>query len=193
MKFALGKKLHMTQVFDADGVVHPVTVVSLEPMDVTLLRSKDKDGYSAVQLGVGTKKGTKKDTKKKAHYAEAKCEGDLPAVGDVIKTSEAFVPGDMVKVSAKSKGKGFQGVVKRYGFSGGPRTHGQKHTERSPGSIGAGISRVMKGKKMPGRMGGDNVTIKGTRVVQVHPDKNIMLLHGPLPGRPGTLIKIQGI
>ena len=188
MKFALGKKLHMTQVFDADGVVHPVTVVSLEPMDVTLLRSEDKDGYSAVQLGVGTKK----NTKKKAHYVEAKGK-ELPAVGEVVNPSEAFAPGDIVRVSARSKGKGFQGVVKRYGFSGGPRTHGQKHNERAPGSIGAGISRVMKGKKMPGRMGGDNVTIKGTRVVQVLSDKNIMLLHGPLPGRPGTLIKIQGI
>ena len=122
--------------------------------------------------------------------------GDTSAyeVGKSIDSAEVFNPGDVVRVSATSKGKGFQGVVRRYGFAGGPRTHGQKHNERQPGSIGSGLrNRVPKGTKMGGRMGGNQVTIRGTQVVSVDKERGLLLLHGSIPGRRGTLVEIQGV
>ena len=190
MKFALGRKLQMTQLFDEDGVVYPVTAVEVEPSTVTLLRTADRDGYEAVQVGYGarSKKGNRP-----GHCREFRGSGDC-AVGDTINGAEVFISGDVVRVSAVSKGKGFQGVVKRYGFAGGPRSHGQKHNERQPGSIGSGLrSRVPKGTKMPGRMGSDRVTIKGTKVVMVDKDRGLLLLHGSIPGRRGTLVEIRGV
>lgn len=178
----------MSQIFDEEGAVHPVTVIGLEPMMVTNLRVNDKDGYEAVQVGYGGKKNNHKKHKE----FRGSIEGH--ETGSAVDVCEVFVPGDVVRVSATSKGKGFQGVVKRHGFHGGPRTHGQKHTERSPGSIGSGLrTRVPRGTKMAGRMGGDRVTIKGTRVLLVDKEQGLIVLRGSIPGRRGTVVEIQGI
>lgn len=195
----------MTQIFDERGFVFPVTVVSAGPIVVTQIKSKDKDGYGAVQFGFGSKKGknaTKaeaghtKDLGTFAYLREERIvgEGDsLPKVGDKVDAS-IFAPGDKITVSAISKGKGFQGVVKRHGFKGGRRSHGQKHSEREPGSIGGGLrSRVPKGMRMAGRMGNDRITVKNLTVVGVNPSENILLIKGALPGRAGTLVEIRGI
>lgn len=177
----------MTQIFDKEGVVNPVTAVYVEPIEVISLRTSDKNGYEAVQVSylAGTKKKKLKEFRGSVDgYTE----------GDKLDAMNIFNPGDVVKVSAISKGKGFQGVVRRYGFGGGPRTHGQKHNERQPGSIGSGLrKRVPKGAKMPGRVGSDRVSIKGTRVIAVDPDQSVIFLHGAVPGRRGTLVEIQGI
>ena len=179
----------MTQLFDEHGLVHPVTAVALEPLTVTALRVSDKDGYNAVQVGYGTASEKRGGQRRK----EFRGTGDY-AVGDQPDGISMFAAGDVVRVRATSKGKGFQGVVKRHGFAGGPRTHGQKHNERQPGSIGSGLrSRVPKGTKMPGRMGGDRVTVKGTKVVLVDKERGLLMLHGSIPGRHGTLVEIQGI
>ena len=134
--------------------------------------------------------------KKKKQKTEKNSEVDTSGyeAGKSVNEIEVFSPGDVVRVSATSKGKGFQGVVKRHGFAGGPRTHGQKHNERQPGSIGSGLrNRVPKGTKMAGRMGGDRVTIKGTQVVSIDKERKLLLLHGSIPGRRGTLVEIQSI
>ena len=185
MKFVLGRKLQMTQMFNENGVVQPVTVVALEPMEVSLVRDAERDGYEAVQVQYGKSKNNRKEFR-------GSVEGYT--TGASVDSVGVFHPGDAVRVSARSKGKGFQGVVKRYGFAGGPRTHGQKHNERSPGSIGSGLrNRVPKGTKMPGRMGGGRVTIRGTQVVSVDKERGLLLLQGSIPGRRGTLVEIQGI
>ncbi len=187
MKFALGRKLQMTQLFDEDGMVQPVTVVALEPLEVSMCRTTDRDGYEAVQVRYG-------DGKQQQRKKEFRGDSSAYEVGKPVDSAEAFSPGDVVRVSATSKGKGFQGVVKRYGFAGGPRTHGQKHNERSPGSIGSGLrNRVPRGTKMPGRVGNDRVTIRGTQVVSIDKDRGLLLLHGSIPGRRGTLVEIQGV
>ena len=185
MKFVIGRKLQMTQLFDGNGVVYPVTAIALEPLTVTMIRTADRDKYEAVQVGYGaTGKKRKEFRTNSTEYA----------VGNTITPTEVFDVGDIVRVSATSKGKGFQGVVKRYGFAGGPRTHGQKHNERSPGSIGSGLRcRVPRGTKMPGRMGSDRVTVKGTKVVSVDKERGLLLLHGSIPGRRGTLVEIQSV
>ena len=185
MKFALGRKLQMTQMFNENGIVQPVTVVALEPMEVALCRDMEHDGYDAVQVQYGKKKKQKKEFRGSVEGYDS---------GASIDSAEVFTSGDAVRVSAQSKGKGFQGVVKRYGFAGGPRTHGQKHNERQPGSIGSGLrNRVPKGTKMAGRMGGDRVTIRGTQVVSVDKERGFLLLQGSIPGRRGTLVEIQGV
>ncbi len=165
MKFILGEKQNMTQVFQDDGTVYPVTVVKASPNVVTYVKTKDTDGYAAVQVGFGTKsskrvskavKGHVKDLGSFMHIKEFKT-ADAFEVGQKIDVA-TFAVGDEVVVSAISKGKGFQGVVKRHGFGGGKRTHGQKHSEREPGSISGGTrngGRVPKGMRMAGRMGGD--------------------------------------
>ena len=187
MKFVLGRKLQMTQLFDENGVVRPVTVVALEPLEVSLCRTDERDGYEAVQVQYG-------DGKKKQQRKEFRGDTSSYKVGESIHSVEVFSPGDVVRVSAQSKGKGFQGVVKRYGFAGGPRTHGQKHNERQPGSIGSGLrNRVPKGTKMGGRMGGDRVTARGTQVISIDKERGLLLLQGSIPGRRGTLVEIQGV
>ena len=188
MKFVIGTKLQMTQMFDEEGIVHPVTIVGLEPLKVSIVRTDEKDGYGAVQVGY---RGSMDKPKK---HKEFKGSAEGYEVGKDIDSTEVFEPGDVVSVRSVSKGKGFQGVVKRYGFAGGPRTHGQKHNERAPGSIGSGLrSRVPKGQKMPGRMGSDYVTIKGTKVILIDKDKGLMMLKGSIPGRRGTEVEIKGI
>lgn len=176
----------MTEVFSEDGKNYPATVLSVPVTAVTLLRTVEKDGYNAVQIGFGDKK------KGFREYQPVK-DGKAPAVGDKIDAS-IFQVGELVTVSAISKGKGFQGVVKRHGFKGGSRTHGQKHSEREPGAIGGGAragGRVAKGMRMAGRMGGDRITVKNLRVLKVDLEKNEIYLGGAVPGRRGTLVEIK--
>lgn len=197
MKFMLGIKGKMTQVFDDTGAVAAATVIAAGPLTVTQVRTAEKDGYAAAQVGFGARK--EKNVNKAQqdrpfmHLREFAPAADVKA-GDTVNVS-AFAPGDMVEVSAVSKGKGFQGVVKRHGFHGGPRSHGQKNKERAPGSIGGGGragGRVVKGMRMAGRMGGDRVTVKNLRVLQIDPSTNTLLISGAIPGRPGTLVEIRG-
>ncbi|MDP3646398.1 MAG: 50S ribosomal protein L3 [bacterium] len=202
MKFMLGTKGRMTQIFDEKGVVSAATVISAGPLTVTQMKNVEKDGYVAAQVGFGTRReknvakpqqGHQKGLALSRHMREFVPEADVKR-GDIIDIS-IFTPGDVVEVSAISKGKGFQGVVKRHGFSGGPRSHGQKNRERSPGSIGGGGragARVIKGMRMAGRMGGDRVTVKNLRVVQVDLASNTLVISGAIPGKPGTLVEIRG-
>jgi len=187
----------MTQVFDDGGTVHAATVVSAGPLTVTQVKSADKDGYAAVQIGFGVRKEKHLNQAQTAKPFRALREyaGDQKSeLGQTIDVS-IFAPGDVVAVSAISKGKGFQGVVKRHGFRGGPRSHGQKNKERAPGSIGGGGragGRVVKGMRMAGRMGGDRITVKNLRVLQVDRATNTILISGAIPGKPGTLVEIRG-
>lgn len=201
MKFILGTKENMTEYFSEDGTVIPVTVVSAGPIKITKVFEKTKDGYDAVQVGFGSQK---KERINKAQLKQMK--GDLFRVlkefklkpidktevkeGDIIDVS-AFAIGDKLLVSSISKGKGFQGVVKRHGFGGGPRSHGQKHSEREPGSIGGGLrTHVPKGMRMAGRMGSDRITQKNLKVVFIDKENNTMLVKGAIAGRRGTLVEI---
>ncbi|MEK7167765.1 MAG: 50S ribosomal protein L3, partial [Patescibacteria group bacterium] len=188
MKFILGKKLEMTQVFKDDGAVIPVTAVLAQPNVITQIKTQEKDGYDAVQFGMGESKKLKKpnqghlkglplvkDIKEFRLLHESA--GDLKR-GDKI-TVTAFSEGDEVGVTGVSKGKGFQGVVKRHGFHGAPATHGHKDQERMPGSIGAGgVQRVFKGVRMAGRMGGEQVTVKGLEIIEIDAEKNILYVKG---------------
>jgi len=208
MKFLLGKKSHMTQIFTDDGRVISGTIIEAGPMVATQVKTTATDGYEAVQFGFGLR-SLKRTTKAlKGHLRavlpapdkaflilrEAKVKTDIEIkVGDNFKAS-IFKEGDKVNVSSISKGKGFQGVVKRHGFKGGPRTHGQKHSEREPGSIGAGgMQRVFKGTRMAGRMGGDRVTIKNAKIIRVDEANNLLFIKGAVPGRRGTLVEIQAV
>lgn len=208
MKFIVGEKKQMTQIFDEEGRVHPATILSVGPAVITQIKTKEKDGYSAIQVGYGNRRRKNIPKPQQGHAGklgdfEGFTEFRFPtedqdavgeySVGKAIDVS-SFEAGDMVTLSAISKGKGFQGVVKRHGFHGGPRTHGQKHSERSPGSIGAqGPQRVFKGKKMPGRMGGDKVTLRKVRILAVDTDNNLLVVRGSVPGRRGTLVEIRGV
>ena len=199
MKFILGKKQNMVQFFEEDGTVVPATVIDAGPIVVTQVKTPESDGYTAVQVAFLDQK---KERATKAHLGHVK-EGaykhlrefrDIEeiAVGDRI-TVSSFAKGDTVIVSGISKGKGFQGVVKRHGFAGGPRTHGQKHSEREPGSIGGGLrNRVPKGMRMAGRMGGDRITVRNLKVVGVDVENNQLLIKGAIPGRRGTLVEVVG-
>lgn len=199
MKFILGRKLNMTQIFDATGRANPVTAVFAPSNIITQVRTKDVDGYEAVQLGEGTRNAGRLNKAAKGHFKdlgafsalkEFRIENPTQKVGDKIELSQ-FVAGDNIVVSAISKGKGFQGVVKRHGFHGGPRSHGQKHSEREPGSIGGGLrTRVPVGMRMAGRMGSDRITVKGLKIVHIDPEENIMYVSGAIPGKRGTLVEI---
>ncbi len=201
MKFILGTKENMTEYFSPDGKVFPVTVVAAGPITVTKIFAKEKDGYSAVQIGFGTQKESRLNKAERGmaggkFYRKIKEFRLKPSdkieikEGDVIDVS-VFSVGDKLQVSSLSKGKGFQGVVKRHGFSGGPRTHGQKHSEREPGSIGGGLrTRVPTGMRMAGRMGGDRITQKNLEVVSLDKENNLILVKGAIAGRRGTLVEI---
>ena len=192
----------MTQIFDESGKVHPVTQVIASPLVVTQIKTIETDGYSAIQVGFGTQKEQRIRKPQRGHMKDLGLfrylkEFTVPAdqievkVGDTIDLS-VFENGDKVNVISISKGKGFQGVVKRHKFAGGPRTHGQKHTERAPGSIGAtGPQRVFKGTKMGGRMGTDRVTVKNLIVVATDPETHTIFIRGAVPGRPGALVEIN--
>ncbi len=199
MKFIIGRKLNMTQIYADNGEAVPATAVAVRGNVVTQVRTKDVDGYEAVQVGEGTRnpnrigKAQKGQWKELGSFAAVKeFRQDAPAmkVGDKIEISQ-FKAGDAVEVSAISKGKGFQGVVKRHGFHGGPRSHGQKHSEREPGSIGGGLrNKVPTGMRMAGRMGSDRITVTGLKVVHVDPAESILYVSGAIPGRRGTLVEI---
>jgi len=211
MKFLLGKKLKMSQIWKNDKVI-PVTLIKAEPNVITQIKTKEKDGYEAVQVGFdATKKRLNKPMK--GHLAKIPNskfqipnnkgfrylrEFRLPIsnfqlplkVGDILDISQ-FQEGDKVKVSGLSKGRGFQGVIKRHGFGGGPKTHGQKDRLRAPGSIGATApQRVMPGRKMAGRMGQERTTIKNLEIVGVDKENNILIVKGAVPGMRGTLLEI---
>ncbi|MEK7113899.1 MAG: 50S ribosomal protein L3 [Patescibacteria group bacterium] len=202
MKFILGTKENMTEYFAEDGKVVPVTVVSAGPTVVTQVKTKTTDGYNAVQVGFGVKnpknqskaiKGHLKDLGSFRYLREFRTESEPECkVGDKFNIADLFKIGDKLQVSSISKGKGFQGVVKRHGFSGGPRTHGQKHSEREPGSIGGGLrTHVPRGMRMAGRMGGDRITQKNLQVVFIDAENNTMLVKGAIAGKKGTLIELM--
>lgn len=200
----LGKKLGMTQVFVSDGRRVPVTVVEAGPCTVLQKKTQSADGYNALQLGFSAKK-THRTTKpmmghfKKADQGAFTYLRELGAdnvddyqVGDQITCDTVFKPGDVIDVTGTSKGKGFQGVVKRWGFSGGRATHGSKF-HRAPGSIGmsAWPSRVLRGKKMPGQMGNARVTQQGLEIVEVRPEQNLVLIKGAIPGPNHGLVMLR--
>ena len=202
MKFILGEKQSMTQFFAEDGTAHAATVVKAGPAIVVGIKTMEKDGYDAVQVGFGARKEKNIAKPQQGQFGQfgnfqvikefrmsPEQIGDLK-VGDTVDAS-TFAADDDIIVTGTSKGKGFQGVVKRHGFAGGRRSHGQKHSEREPGSIGAtGPARVFKGTRMAGRMGADRVTVKGLKVLAVDPANNIMLIKGAVPGRRGTVLEI---
>lgn len=196
MKFILGTKQHMTQVFDETGRVTAVTVVAVPEQLVTDVKTKERDGYVAVQVGAGPQKKERVNkAQRDAHSFKTIKEFrvDDAASFEVGKTFDVsmFEVGDVVTVSGVTKGKGFQGVVKRHNFAGGRRSHGNKHAERQPGSIGSGgIQRVFKGLRMAGRMGNDRVTVKNLKIVQVDTANNQLLVSGAVPGRRGTVLEI---
>ena len=200
MKFLLGTKENMTQIFADNGAVVPVTVIKTSPNVITQVKTTDKDGYQAIQVGFGEKKVQNINKPLKGHIKELgnfstlkefKVVGEFQ-LGDKIEIN-TFQEGDNVMVSAISKGKGFQGVVKRHGFKGGRRSHGQKHSEREPGSIGVGgIQRVQKGTRMGGRMGSDRVTVKNLKIAKIDSENNLLYVKGAVPGRKGTLVEIKG-
>lgn len=206
MKFILGTKEGMTQVFDADGTCHPATILRVSPMTVTQVKMAEQDGYAAVQVAAGMQKAHRINKAEQGHLGTAfkfvkefrprtnRAETvENFAKGQAIDAS-VFAAGDTVVVSAISKGKGFQGGVKRHGFKGGPGSHGMKHSLREPGSIGAtGFGRVLKGTRMAGRMGADRVTVKNLRVLQVNAAENVLLIKGAIPGRKGALVEVRNI
>jgi large subunit ribosomal protein L3 len=199
MKFILGTKQYMTQVFDEKGMAYPATVLSAGPVIVTQAKSLEKDGYKAVQIGYGKRhekninRAQRESTKNLGAFRylkEFKTEDEYSR-GDIIDVSK-FNVGDIAEVSSISKGKGFQGVVKRHGFAGGRRSHGNKHHERTPGSIGSqGPQRVLKGLRMAGRMGGDRITVKNLRILQIDKENNQIVIKGAIPGRRDTLVEIK--
>ena len=196
----IGRKVGMTQVFEKDGTMVAVSVLQVAPNMVTRLRTPDRDGYSAVQLGT--------DEKKRLNKPQAGQLGDLPSlgtlrefrvddlggyeVGQTIAVSEMFTEGDLVDVSGVSKGKGFAGHIKRHNFHSGPKTHGSDH-HREPGSIGPGTTpgRVYKGVRMAGHMGDEQVTTRKVRVVRADAEHNLLLVKGSLPGGRGSLILVR--
>ena len=207
MTSLLGRKVQQGQKFLENGARIPVTYVSVTGNTVVSLKTADKDHYSSIQIGMGIRKKSNKPLlshAKKASLSEAPIflreirlsESELenlPSQGDVIKASEVFQPGDVVDVTGKSKGKGFAGGVKRHGFHGGPKTHGQSDRHRAPGSIGQGTTpgRVYKGKRMAGRMGQDQVTVKNLKIMDVMDDQ--ILIEGLVPGVLGSYIIIKKV
>ncbi len=206
LKFILGTKVKMTTVYNEDGVAYAATIVSATPSVVTQIKTVEKDGYSAVQIGQGETKDSRVakaqlgHTKGKAlkRFAEERPRsGKIPEGVEVGQTIglDTFAVGDQVTVSAISKGKGFAGVVKRHGFHGGPRSHGQKHSERAPGSIGGSGGRaggrVRAGMRMAGRLGQDRTTVRNLSILQVLPETNEIVISGAIPGRRGTVVEVR--
>jgi large subunit ribosomal protein L3 len=204
MKSIIGKKIGMTSIFDANGKQTAVTIIEAGPCVVTQKKTVETDGYNALQIGYGDKKEKHATKAEVNHFAKAQTspkkvvteirDSELDKnVGDTI-TCEIFAEGDTVEVVGTSKGKGFQGVVKRHGFSGvGEQSHGQHDRQRAPGSIGnsSDASRVFKGMRMAGRMGGDRVKLKGLKVVKIFAEKNYILISGSVPGHNGSTVLIQ--
>lgn len=214
MKFILGTKGKMLTVYTEEGQAFAATVINAAPNTVTQVKTLEKDGYSAIQVG-GVETTPKHVNKAQLGHTSAALGGDIKQgkalrhfreinlkggsadveVGATVDLS-VFAVGEKVTVSAISKGRGFQGVVKRHGFHGGPRSHGQKHSERAPGSIGGSGGRaggrVAKGMRMAGRMGSDRVTVRNLAVLQILPETNELVIAGAVPGRRGTLVEVRG-
>lgn len=206
MSGLIGKKVGMTSVFDEDGNHHGCTVVEVGPCVVTQIRTPERDGYSAVQLGFGEAGAKNTPNALLGHFERANTDPKRKLVefrdadygevelGDEIRVEDVFEEGDAVDVSGITKGKGFQGVIKRHGFSGvGMQTHGQKDRERAPGSIGQASdpAHVFKGMKMPGRTGNERVTIKNLAVQKVLPSQNVLLIEGSVPGSKNSFVEIH--
>ena len=202
MKAIIGKKVGMTQIFDENGYVIPVTVIEAGPCTVAQVKSVDTDGYNAVQLGFGEVKDKHINKPEKGHFAKSKLaakkhlrefrvESADVKVGEEPK-ADVFAAGDKIDVQGTTKGKGFQGVIKRHGQSRGPMGHGSMY-HRRPGSMGSTSTpgRVFKGKKLPGHMGVQTVTIQNLDVVRVDMDKNVLLVKGSVPGPKGAILKIK--
>jgi large subunit ribosomal protein L3 len=198
----IGRKVGMTQVFQEDGTMVAVSVLAIEPNTVTRLRTPERDGYSAIQVGTEVAKkltkpeaGQLKDLPKVSTIREFRVD-DLGAyeVGQTLSIGDLFAEGDHVDVTGVSKGKGFAGHIKRHNFARGPKTHGSDH-HREPGSIGPGTTpgRVYRGLKMAGHMGDERVTIKKVRVVRTDPERNLLLVKGSLPGARGSLILVRKV
>ena len=203
MKGIIGKKVGMTQIFDENGLVIPVTVIQAGPCYVTQVRTEERDGYVAVQLGYETVKPNRLTKGQLGHLQR----NNLPPLrylrefrvkevdvkeGDTI-TVDVFKEGDLVDVVGVSKGRGFAGTIKRHGFKRQPKTHGQSDRERAPGSIGATSTpgRVFKGQRMAGRMGNQRVTIQNLRVVMVDPERNLLAVKGSVPGAKGGIVIVK--
>ena len=204
MKGIIGKKIGMTSIFAPDGKQIACTIIEAGPNTVTQVKTIETDGYSAVQLAYGDKKDKHATKAEINHYAKAQTSAKKfvkefrnysieKALGETI-TLDIFAEGDKIEVVGTTKGKGFQGVVKRHGFSGvGEASHGQHDRQRAPGSIGGSSypSRVFKGMRMAGRMGNDRVKLKGLKVVKIFPEKNYILISGSVPGHNGSIVLIQ--
>jgi large subunit ribosomal protein L3 len=197
----IGKKLGMSQVFDDRGLAHPVTVLELGPCVVTQIRTPERDGYSALQLGFGLDKRLNRPERghRQASGFMSRTLREVSVddaseyeVGQVVK-ADTFAEGDLVDVIGTSKGRGFQGGVKRHGFRGGPKTHGQSDRLRAPGSIGSSATpgRVFKGMRMAGRMGNDRVTVQNLTVLRVDPERNLLLVKGSVPGANDGVVIVR--
>jgi large subunit ribosomal protein L3 len=199
MKFILGQKIGMSQLFDKEGKLIPVTVISAGPCTVLQKKTKEKEGYDALQIGFEKleKKSKIKKTMKGKEYRHLRefliSNSQFPKnVGDEVSVAE-FTEGDSVQIIGTSKGKGFQGVVKRHGHHGRNKMHGMKHDERTTGSIGRRFPQhTTKGRKMPGRMGFDRVTVKNLKIAKIDKENNLIAVKGAVPGRKGTLLQISG-
>ncbi len=199
----IGRKVGMTHIFDREGRMIAVTAVELGPCYVVQVRTPERDGYSAAQIGFGIKKRQRTNkpmqgvfkkaglSRPLAHLKEFKIIEGTAVSGQEVRAEHVFQEGEVVKVTGISKGKGFAGVVRRYGFAGGPKTHGSM-THRRPLSSGAtGPQRVLKGKTMPGRMGAERVTVRGLKIVAIHPERHIVLIEGAIPGGDGGIVYVQ--
>ena len=205
MSGLIGRKLGMTQIFDESGAVVPVTVIEAGPCPVVQVRTEATDGYAAVQLGFGEQKDRRATRAEKGHAARAGLAAapavlrefrfdQAPEVGTAVTAAEAGIEkGARVKVTGVTKGRGFQGVVKRHGFGGGRASHGATRIHRAPGSIGAGTnpSRVIKGKRMPGHMGAEQQTVRNLLVAKVDAERNLLYVRGAVPGPINGVVFIQ--
>ena len=204
MKGIIGKKVGMTSVFDPSGKQTACTIIEAGPCVVTQVKTQDSDGYNAIQLSFGDKKEKHSTKSEVSHFAKAQTAPKKFSkefrdysleknIGETV-TVDIFAEGDKVEVVGTTKGKGFQGVVKRHGFHGvGQQSHGQHDRQRAPGSLGnsSDAARVMKGMKMAGRMGSDRVKLKGLKVIKIFPDQNYILVSGSVPGHNGSIVLIQ--
>lgn len=203
MNAIIGRKLGMTQIFDEAGAVVPVTVIEAGPCPVVQVRSQEKEGYTAVQLGFGRQKEKRASKAEKGHALKAGLDAapavlkefrfdETPEVGSTV-TVDGFERGGRVKVTGVTKGRGFQGVMKRHGFGGGRASHGATRIHRAPGSIGAGTnpSRVIKGKRMPGHMGAEQQTVRNLLVAKVDAEKNLLYVRGAVPGPVNGVVFVQ--
>jgi len=196
----LGKKIGMTQIFREDGRVVPVTVIEAGPCVVTQVKTKETDGYEAIQLGYGDVKrqnkpqaGHLKDSRLSRHLREVTTDDTSEfTVGQTIGV-DIFEAGEKIDVIGKSKGRGFAGTMKRWNFGGGPRTHGQSDRARAPGSIGGGTTpgKVYKGLKMSGHMGNRRITVKGLEIVEIDAERNLLMIKGGIPGATNSLVQIR--